>query len=71
MLAEPARAWFANGMAQLTNPLELVDPEATVDTYLCEPDGEFPNNPRLPVVHYRSVLRLPYRGDPASLVEQF
>ena len=57
-------------MAQLANTQELVDAEARVDAHLCLPDGEFPNNPRLPVVHYRSVLRLPYRGDPASLVEQ-
>jgi uncharacterized protein YjlB len=57
-------------MAQLTNTQELVDRDAKLDAYLCAPDGEFPNNPRLSVLHYRGVLRLTTRGDPASLVEQ-
>ena len=38
--------------------------------YRFEDDGETPNNPRLPLVHYCDVLRFPSDLDPAAVCEE-
>jgi uncharacterized protein YjlB len=39
------------------------------DTAMFGDDGEIPNNPRLPLVHYRSAVRLIPHQDPAAVFE--
>ena len=37
---------------------------------LFKDDGVIPNNPKLPLIHYRSPVRLPETGDAAAVFEQ-
>src|SRR5215475_6155968 len=41
----------------------------TPELYRFEDDGETPNNPRLPLVHYRNVLNSPADLDAAAVFE--
>ncbi|MEY4578952.1 MAG: hypothetical protein RL701_3655 [Pseudomonadota bacterium] len=47
-----------------------IDPAHTLRVELLEPNGVFPNNPRLPVLLYRRTLRLPLSADPARVLER-
>lgn len=52
----------AGALADLTRPRKP-------NTYFFKDDGQTPNNPRLPLVHYRTPVRL--RGyDPAAIFEE-
>jgi uncharacterized protein YjlB len=42
------------------------EPEAT----LLKDDGTVPNNPTLPLIHYRNAVRLTNSGDPAAIFER-
>ena len=39
-------------------------------TIMFEDDGSIPNNPRLPLIHYRGVVRLADVEDPAAVFEE-
>jgi uncharacterized protein YjlB len=45
-------------------------PHVEPECHRLEPSEPFPNNPRLPVLLYRSVLRLPAHGDAALPIER-
>jgi uncharacterized protein YjlB len=57
-------------MAHIQSAQEATNREAHTRSFVCESDGAFPNNPMLPVVLYQAAVRLPQRGDPASVLEQ-
>jgi uncharacterized protein YjlB len=52
-----------------TDETDLLRADVETALYRLREDGEFPNHPEFPAVHYRGALRLPQRGDPAALIE--
>ena len=51
-------------------PSDLAVQDRKANAFILKDDGETPNNPRYPVILYRSPLRLSDGVDPAALFEQ-
>jgi uncharacterized protein YjlB len=43
---------------------------AGIEAHLLQPQADFPNNPRLPALHYKGAVKLPAHGDAATTMER-